>query len=315
MIIRLADSNDTLSISQIWRECFTNDQSYIDTFIKHCFPYTKTFVIVADGTTNAVSSITLIPSYAIINGKKTEGGYLYAVGTLPQHRGKSYSKIITRHIFDYARICGLGYIVVKPATESLYNLYSSLSFGTTLFNNTLTLQCSSFLSEIEHICSYKTLNKLIETKLNSHDLFKLREKSFNKSLFLWTEDILKYSITEALYRGGVFKCYKTDYAKDSVGDKIIYFIAYPDDISVDIIKVIEHNAQCENHLYYLIEQITTIFSNAKTIVFEGICPSVSANLSKNVHIKTKQRAGLLKTFTDPYETEIISNFTISLPME
>src|SRR3989339_901341 len=98
MTIRLASPEDNEHIFKIWYACFTDDQAYIMNYLKYCLPYTKTWVL---GVENGefVSCLSIIPSYFILNSKIIRGGYLYAVGTLPEHRGNSYSKIAGKRFF------------------------------------------------------------------------------------------------------------------------------------------------------------------------------------------------------------------------
>ena len=159
MVIRPVDIKseaDILALSEIWRVCFTEDLSYIDSFINSCLPHTISWFFLSDN--KPISLLSLIPSYAqlplsdeqsefpkILNIRSTpqisqshklsRGAYIYGVATLPEHRGNSYSRILLNKALDYSRETGLDYIIVKPADESLFDFYTKAGFKTTLYSN------------------------------------------------------------------------------------------------------------------------------------------------------------------------------------
>ena len=132
MVIREATINDKVHIAEIWRSCFTDDENYIELYLNHCLPHTNTWILGGEDG-RFYSCISVFPTYFIKDGRKTSGGYLYGVGTLPDHRGKSYSSILINVAIRYLKENGHSYFLVKPATEGLFNLYSRLGFDHQLF--------------------------------------------------------------------------------------------------------------------------------------------------------------------------------------
>lgn len=238
MVIREATINDKVHIAEIWRSCFTDDENYIELYLNHCLPHTNTWILGGEDG-RFYSCISVFPSYFIKDGCKTSGGYLYGVGTLPDHRGKSYSSILINVAIRYLKENGHSYFLVKPATEGLFNLYSRLGFDHQLFKTSF----SKDFSGIEGNYLIRNSNKYGKAeKLTATELIKLREDELTSSHFMWPLPIVKYILEETQYRNGVSLVFE----KRTIGGhlKKLYFAGYPDDsdLSGNTFKILETNA-------------------------------------------------------------------------
>jgi ribosomal protein S18 acetylase RimI-like enzyme len=191
--IRKATIADREAIFKIWLSCFTNDETYINNYLKYCFPYTITLLL-GDKKQGDISVISILPSYFKHNSITYTGGYLYGVGTLPEFRGRSYSSLLLKEGLELIKKEGYDYFLVKPATESLFSLYRRLGFNKDLFNkNTIIRPKKSHLEK-------RSIEELSTT--DSALFHSIREdKLFNKS-FLWPNEVLSYTIREITERGG-----------------------------------------------------------------------------------------------------------------
>ncbi|OFY39497.1 MAG: hypothetical protein A2X18_05245 [Bacteroidetes bacterium GWF2_40_14] len=257
MTIRLASPEDNEHIFKIWYACFTDDQAYIMNYLKYCLPYTKTWVL---GVENGefVSCLSIIPSYFILNSKIIRGGYLYAVGTLPEHRGNSYSKILMKSAIKDCREEGMSYLLVKPATESLFLLYTRASFENTLYKSTTT-------HYVKHD-SPGPRQQVTAFSTDASEIYSLRQDSFAAKYFLWPEKILEYAIIEALSRSG--SC-KTLEITTTYSSRLLYYIAYPAEENKKRILVLETNARKKNEIDLLISAIISEYPETEIIEIES----------------------------------------------
>ena len=199
MRIHIATAEDTHSISKIWSECFTDDTNYINNFLDNCLPHSKTMLLTPENEANSVASLSVLPCYTQYNGKNYQGGYVYAVGTLPEHRGKSYSKYLTEEAFRYARNEKLSFLVVKPATESLYELYSKLSFDITLYERVTKIRTNgsyNFTSDGLIMSRGMPTVRSFTFFWDIDRIYNLRERYLSKESILYSKEILSYAITE-----------------------------------------------------------------------------------------------------------------------
>lgn len=295
MIVRLASDKDSEHIYKIWHTCFSDDQVYITNYLKYCLPHTKTWILGLNEN-EFVSCLSVLPSFVLKNDKEIRGGYLYAVGTLPEHRGNSYSKTLMNEAIQASKNDGLSYMLVKPASDSLYNFYINSSFNRVLSGSVSVFQTKEPFSP--------RLNITISA-LNAPDLFALRKEFFADKQYLWPEDILQYVIIEAQSRFGF--CVKA-IIEDENCNRALYFIAYPDDNCSSRIKVLETNARSPFEIECLISILKTQYPEMEETEIESpvdFIESVSYTVNRNA---------LLLSF-DEKSTSILDNLHLSLPME
>ncbi len=296
MTIRLATNKDSEHIFKIWHACFTDDQAYIMTYLKYCLPHTKTWVL-GVGNGEFVSCLSIIPSYFVLNSKIIRGGYLYAVGTLPEHRGNSYSKLLMESAIKECKKDGLSYLLVKPATESLFDLYKRASFENVLYKSTTIIFAKYHESIPYNITSL--------SPIEASDLYTLRQDSLAETSFLWPEKILEYAIIEAISRSGSCKKFEI---RGTETPALIYYIAYPAEQNIKRIQVLETNARNSLEIECLVSVIKSEYPITEEIEIESSCDILSKNN------KSVSRSALLL----PFHKELSSymeKLHLSLPME
>ena len=293
MIVRQFKKEDTLSVFNIWRECFTDDANYINNFINNCLPYTNTWVLCPDKETTPVSLVTVIPSYTLLNNVRIQGGYIFGVGTLIKHRGHSYSKHIIDTIFAHSAKTNLSYLLVKPAEERLYSLYKRMSFDKTIYKKVYK---TSLPNRTNNCLNYKEINS------SFHEYLKLREEHLCDTAFMWPEEILKYAASELFLRGGTLKFLKTD-------SGIIFFAAHPIEGDAETIKVIDHNIASISDLNIVKEYLNTQYISAKFLIFE------SSNSQTLLESYTETESALYKILDSSDTLPPISGRNLAYTME
>lgn len=283
IVIRELTGKDTLSIQNIWKECFTTDMDYINTFIENCFPYSTSWGLFTNNSSNAVAMLSMLPSHSTIKdsqgkSKIISGIYVYGVATLNSHRKKGYSQLLMKEVISYAQKNYLDYIILKPAEESLYNFYKKQSF-----KNTLT--CHQFEVEIPSLNNRKEIpqNTPFKTIPNNQNNHTQNRESLVDTNFMWPNNILQYSLLEIRSRGGITRYYPSGInSKDNQLNKEIYgaplfYSAYPNEEKASTIKVVDHNILTNGQLNSVINDITSQFNYTNKISFEF---PITANLEQ-----------------------------------
>ncbi|MCK9305012.1 MAG: GNAT family N-acetyltransferase, partial [Bacteroidales bacterium] len=192
--VRKATVADREAISNIWRSSFTEDQDYIDTYLDLCFPYCKGYFLLTDND-GIVSCLSVIPSYISRGSETITGGYIYAVATLPEHRGNGFAAVLIEEVTRICKNSGYSYLIVKPATAELSPYYERLGFNIKLKAAlTIIARNNFYLSE-------KTGYTV--TPMTGKVLHKLRVRTLSGYYFLTIPKIVHYAVSECLNRGGV----------------------------------------------------------------------------------------------------------------
>ena len=296
MIIKKAGLEEREHIFKIWKACFTDDEAYITNYLDYCFPETTTWLL-GENPDEFCSVLSIIPSFFIEKGERINGGYLYGVGTLPTHRGKSYSKILMNHAVEEAKKEGLFYILVKPAEESLFTLYKNSGFDKEIYSGFTIITQSA-----EHIPAQKILLE----SLTFEKFLAFRERSMADYIYLWPEKILKYAWNEIMQREGI--------ALNTPG-KESYFIGYPSEINGEtLFSTLETNTTDAPERESFISNIQNSTKNISGISFETplLCPS---DLYSDLKFPQNQKLSALFMELKPGTWEKANSRLLSLPME
>lgn len=292
MIFREANSDDISGLFEIWTTCFTDDYPYIENYFKYCFPYTKTLVATTDSGEIA-SSLTLIPTLAQIEKTTIKGYYLYAVGTKPEHRGFSLSSSLIDLAKQICRNENLSFLITKPATDSLYDLYKRYGFSQTLYEeqHIETIDFSDGQSDRAQLHTFPLTLDYFEESRN-----------ITSNRFLWSREILNYILLETSLKEGF--CINARRKEDS--SQIGYFIACPEPGNIETILILETNFK-ESDYSYLYRTINNPYPQATAVKI--IRPNNPNAIAQNL-----KRSGLLLPITGGINTNL-EHFSIMLPME
>lgn len=241
MEIKIALNEDREAIFNIWLSCFTEDEAYINFYLDYCFPHTITLLL-GDKNIGYVSVLSIIPSFFKEHNRYIKGGYLYGVGTLPSHRGKSYSSQLIKYGVELLKNKKCEYFIVKPATDSLFSLYKKLGFDKEIYKSSTNIRSTEKQPFNKNANSYSEISPL-----EINEIYDLREKHLANSNFLWPREILLYSLKEILGRNGFLFI-----------DKITrdYCTGYPSDSS-SLIEILETTLPAEQIEMVFGEQIQT----------------------------------------------------------
>ncbi len=135
MKYRLSKKADLPQLTKLWAKCFGDDPREINGFWSEAFDRIRVYTAMEGVALTAMACV--IPTHFIDEeGESHTCGYVYAVCTDPQYRGRG----ICKNLMDYIhKNCGFSYTALVPAEESLFSFYESLGYKTCFYHREYTV--------------------------------------------------------------------------------------------------------------------------------------------------------------------------------
>ncbi len=129
-IYKKAENYDTDKLKQVYKICFNDEDEYMDFFYDKTFNLTETFAALDEEKVISMATTFFVELNAY--DKKYKGIYLYAVSTLPSHRGKGLMRKVEEYIKNYYKNQDYDFICLVPTNESLIGMYGKLGYDVVL---------------------------------------------------------------------------------------------------------------------------------------------------------------------------------------
>ncbi len=155
--ICFATEKDIPALCEIWKICFSDSEDYIKLFYSENFKYIDVLIYAVDG--KPVSMLHLFKSAFADGEKENNAIFLYAGGTLPEHRSNGYFiKLLNKakHIAEQ-KGCALFF---KPATISLCNFYETLGFQIDSYFHLVTVSPADIVPLSVEDISFQEYNRM-----------------------------------------------------------------------------------------------------------------------------------------------------------
>ena len=123
--IRLAKKQDIPALCDIWKQCFSDSEEYIQCFYKNNFE--RISVLAYYVNDKPVSMVHLINASFESDIKHQEAKFIYATGTLPQYRKNGYMGTLLEELTKKARDEGFA-LFLKPSSSELLGYYEKFGF-------------------------------------------------------------------------------------------------------------------------------------------------------------------------------------------
>ncbi|WP_455715094.1 GNAT family N-acetyltransferase [Anaerosporobacter sp.] len=203
-MIKFADYTMIEQLKKIWKECFHDEDSYIDFFFREFFNEKTTLVYMLDGI--PVSMLTLMPAKLHEKAGIRKVYYIYAVATLPEAQGKGYSS----KLLNYANEITKDSTFLQPATRELKNFYERNGYSEAIVRRTSTLNLEQLRVEEEQMVKAATIplegKEFSIRELSEKDsaLYKkIRDKQLSDVGYIeWEEAVLAFAMKENTFTGG-----------------------------------------------------------------------------------------------------------------
>lgn len=204
-MIRFADFTMTKQLKKIWKECFHDENSYIDFFFQEYFNENTTLVYLLEGI--PVSMLTLMPARLHESAGLRKVYYVYAVATLPEARGKGFSS----KLLNYANMLTKDSTFLQPATKELVNFYEQNGYSKAIVRKTSYINREQLrFNEKQMKLKAATISPMqrnyIVRELSEKDCSlykKIRDKHLSDQGYIeWEEPVLAYAMKENAFTGG-----------------------------------------------------------------------------------------------------------------
>lgn len=126
MDCRFADIPDIKSLKSLWRDCFGDDDIYINSFFKFMFAPDRTIITTQNG--EIVSALYIIDGSLMVYEKSFSFYYIYAVATRDSERGKGAMRVMFDRLFRYAEESDVQLMSIVPSDNRLLQTYYRYGF-------------------------------------------------------------------------------------------------------------------------------------------------------------------------------------------
>ncbi len=120
------EMKDIPRLRVLWKDAFSDEDSFLDRFFGAVFSPDHTLVLKNDG--KIVSALYIIDC----EFKGSKLGYIYAVATDKAHRSQGFATRLLEYSDRYMKSHGYSAVILRPASEELFGFYEGLGYNITL---------------------------------------------------------------------------------------------------------------------------------------------------------------------------------------
>ena len=120
--VRLAKKGEIVSLKELWKLCFGDQDSYIDLYFANRYNKDETLVLLLNG--EIVSMLTTIPVKIVFGENRSfDSVMLYAIATHPQYQNQGLGTQLMEASHQYLAAQNMDFTVLVPAGQNLINFY------------------------------------------------------------------------------------------------------------------------------------------------------------------------------------------------
>ncbi|MEG0570570.1 MAG: GNAT family N-acetyltransferase [Oscillospiraceae bacterium] len=123
---------DISSLKQIWKEAFSDNDEFINSFFENCFSTTSCLAYYVNN--RPVSMLFMLECDVFYNGIINKAMYIYAVATLKQFRSNGFMRSLEQNASTIATDKNKDLMILIPQSSELFKMYSKLGYTTAFFN-------------------------------------------------------------------------------------------------------------------------------------------------------------------------------------
>lgn len=188
--LRKSRKGDEPELKNIWRICFGDSDEYINVFFEKI--YIPGSAAVAETEEGHICSAMYTLEAGVSGGEKC--GYLYALGTLPEYRGRGIGEAVTRKAAELGFDRGFDLCVTCPASKTLFDYYRGMGFED--FSRISVLEWNG------DAIAENNAPGIMSISLDNYMLF--REKMLRDDYVKFGRDYMEFLQSSLEYAGGGF---------------------------------------------------------------------------------------------------------------
>ncbi len=131
--IRNCNISDIDGLKILWKEVFHDDQKYIDHFFDSVFSINNAFIAVDNNI--PVAMMFMLPATLTVGTGIFQAGYIYAVATNKNYRGKGVMTKLERYVCEQATLGGISLLALVPSNSSLFKMYKKIGYQTAFYKS------------------------------------------------------------------------------------------------------------------------------------------------------------------------------------
>lgn len=188
--IMYAKRNMIPHLKRMWKECFGDEDAYIDFYFKYRFTENNMLVYMIDN--HPVSMISMLTAQVLIDNILQEIRYIYAVATLPEYQKQGYAKALILAGKKKLQVP----FVLEPAGEKLVAYYQNMGFKISFF-------VEEVYRLVENMKMYEAKPLYHIGKITPLEYKRLRDAFFwQEGYVCWDEEAIRYVLQENRFVGG-----------------------------------------------------------------------------------------------------------------
>lgn len=235
--VKKAILSDIDSMKKLWKECFFDEDNYINFFYDNGFFKSNTYII--KDKEEIISMASIFDVNYVYYEKNYRGYYVYAVATSNKHRNKGLMKKLMSHIENLSLQNKIDFLILVPQNEELFLMYEKLGYK-----------------------NFSKIYKLKVDKLSFDNFYNFKEVSI-KEYFEFREKFLKQCKNYITFIGSSYEYLKQEssltYNKTAYinyDNKNIYFMYSFEDNKIYIKEVL---SECVDKVF--LSNICSLFKN------------------------------------------------------
>ena len=171
MILRDMREGDIARLVPLWCECFGDDEATALDFYR-CVGVRG---VVAEEDEKIVSMINIVECALKLDGKKINGGFVYAACTDPEVRGRGIFRALNAYAEEYMKKNGMEFLMLIPAHDGLFAMYRALGYVNEAYS-----------------ASYADTGYAAEFDGDIDKLYSMYEKNLGKTAFVKSRGLYEY---------------------------------------------------------------------------------------------------------------------------
>lgn len=252
-------------LKQIWKECFGDEEAYINFFYQHWF-YPDSIVIWTEHE-KPVAMLHMIPTTLITSHGIQKVRYIYAVATLKKYQRRG----IATKLMEYGKRMVQEPFFLVPSGEQLFSFYEKIGFHTAFWIKEVTYSREEIEKQVNKNKKDTTIiSKIkIQSNIDAREYQRIRDDVFKRIGYIrWEEEAIQYTLLENKLVGG--DAYKIFYNGEEhialirICGRILYIV----ETTMDFTKICEKDRNVI--LYHWIKETNIIAVTIRVPIYSNI---------------------------------------------
>lgn len=125
--LRFAADKDMETLHRLWTVCFPGDERFAEHFFKRLYRPEQALAVF-DEYECALAMLHILPREVSLFGHPLQAGYIYGVGTHPEHRRKGLARDLLDQAFFQLHLRGVPLAMLIPQERWLFDFYAPFGF-------------------------------------------------------------------------------------------------------------------------------------------------------------------------------------------